>query len=472
LLAHPGPIMGLGDGTLVPQAAYDAGMSGLPERPGIVVVGAGLSGLFAARELTRRGRDVVVVEARDRVGGRTLARTIGRGHFDLGGQWIGPAQTRVAKLARDLGLATFPTWSRGRKVMDLDGPNGKVKTYRGVIPKLGVLELLRLELALRSVERMTKRIDPSDPWATSRGIEWDRFTVDEWAKKTVSAERVRAAFDVVVRVVFGAEAKDLSLVAFLSYVRAAGGLMALVEIEGGAQQDRLVESAHALSTRIAGELAERVVLEAPVRAIADDGRGVRVTTDRGDVRADRVIVAAPPPLVREIAFDPPLDAARRELLDAHRMGATTKVIATYPRAFWREAGFSGEAISSRGPITVTFDDTTHDGAQPALVAFVVGDAARAKPSREEILSALERLFGREAVIPDAFVAEDWSADPWSGGCPVSMPPPMRWPRQLATLRAPHGRVHFAGTEAAREHTGYLEGALEAAERCVREIERD
>lgn len=449
-------------------------MSGLPQRAGIVVVGAGLSGLFAARELARRGRDVVVVEARDRVGGRTLARTIGRGHFDLGGQWIGPAQTRVAKLARDLGLATFPTWSRGRKVMDLDGRggDGKVKTYRGVIPKLGVLELLRLELALRSVERMTKRVDPNDPWATHEGAEWDRVTVDEWAKKTVSAARVRAAFDVVIRVVFGAEAKDLSLLSFLAYVRAAGGLMALVEIEGGAQQDRFVDSAHALSTRIAEELEGRVVLDAPVRSITEEKRGVVLATDRGAVIAERAIVAIPPALVRAIAFDPPLDVARMELLAAHRMGATTKVVTTYGRTFWREDGFSGEAIASSGPITVTFDDTTHDGAQPALVSFVVGDAARAKPTEQEVLAALARFLGKEAATPDAYVAEDWSTDPWSGGCPVSMPPPLRWPRQLAALRRPHGLVHFAGTETAVEHTGYLEGALEAAERCVREIERE
>jgi monoamine oxidase len=444
-------------------------MADLPAHVEIVVVGAGLSGLHAARELARRGRDVVVVEARDRVGGRTLARTIGRGVFDVGGQWIGPKQHRVAKLARELDLRTFSTWSTGRKVMDLDGD---VKTYRGVIPKLGVLELLRLELALRSVERMTKRVDPSDPWATRDGVEWDRVTVDEWAKKSVSAVRVRAAFDVVVRVVFGAEAKDLSLLSFLAYVRAAGGLMSLVEIEGGAQQDRFVDGAHALSTRIAKELGDRVFLDAPVRSIANERHRVVVTTDRGAVIAERVIVAAPPALVREIAFDPPLDAPRVELLAAHRMGATTKVITTYGRAFWRDAGFSGEAIASSGPITVTFDDTTHDDAQPALVSFVVGEAARAKPSENDVLAALSRFFGKDAASPDAYVAEDWSADPWSGGCPVSMPPPLRWPRQLAALRRPFGRVHFAGTETAREHTGYLEGALEAGERCVREIERE
>lgn len=375
----------------------------------------------------------------------------------------------MRKLARDLDLATFPTWSRGRKVMDLDGT---VKTYRGVVPKLGILELIRLELAIRSVERMTRRVDPSDPWATSDGSDWDHLTVDEWAKKTASSPRVRAAFDVVVRVVFGAEARELSLLAFLSYVRAAGGLMALVEIEGGAQQDRFVDGAHALSTRIAKELGRRVVLEAPVRSIADDGKAVRVTTERGSIWAERVIVAAPPPLVREIAFDPPLDEARRELLAAHRMGATTKVIATYERPFWRDAGLSGEAISSRGPVTVTFDDTTHDGAQPALVAFVVGEAARRKPSEAEVLEDLARLFGAEAASPEAYVAREWGVDPWSGGCPVSMTPPMRWPRQLASLRRSHGRMHFAGTETASEHTGYLEGALEAAERCVREIERE
>lgn len=440
------------------------------ERADVVVVGAGLSGLAAARELARRGRDVVVVEARDRVGGRTLARTIGRGHFDLGGQWIGPKQRRVNELAHDLELATFATWSQGRKVMDLDG---RVRSYRGVIPKLGVLDLLRLQATLFRVERMMKRVDPSDPWATREGVSWDRLTLEEWKVGVVSSPRVRAALDVVVRVVFGAEARELSLVSFLAYARAAGGLMALVEIEGGAQQDRFVLSAHALSTKIAGALGDRVVLEAPVTAIAQEpGRSeVVVTTVAGTVRAPFVIVALPPTLVRDIAFDPPFDDARRELLAAHRMGATTKVIATYGRTFWRDEGMSGEAISSSGPITVTFDDTTHDGEQPALVAFVVGDAARSDPSERAVLDALARLFGPKAGSPDAFVARDWSVDRWSGGCPVSMIGPLRWPRQLAALRRPHGRIFFAGTETAREHTGYLEGALEAAERCVTEIER-
>ncbi len=440
------------------------------ERADIVVVGAGLSGLHAARLLATRGRDVVVVEARDRVGGRTLARTIGRGLFDLGGQWIGPSQPRVNRLARELGLETFPTFARGRKVMDLDGPHARVRTYAGPIPRLGLLDLLRLELALRSVERMVARVDPHDPWASGRGAEWDRVTLEEWKLRAVSSPRVRAAFDVVVRVVFGAEPRDLSLLAFLAYVRAAGGLMRLVEIDGGAQQDRFVDSAHALSTRIAGALGDRVVLDAAVSAVADDGARVELTTAKGRVVANEVILAIPPPLLREIAFDPPLPAAKRELIEAHRMGATTKVIATYARPFWRDAGLSGEAIASSGPVAVVFDDTTHDDAQAGLVAFVVGEAARSRPTERAILDALVRLFGADAGSPEGLVVQDWSLDRWSGGCPVSMVPPIQWPRQLATLRAAHGRIRFAGTETAVSWTGYLEGALEAAERAAAEIE--
>src|SRR5262245_41849414 len=100
----------------------------------VVVVGAGLAGLAAAREASRLRLEPVVLEARDRVGGRTLNEGIGEGKIvEVGGQWVGPTQTRALELIDELGLETFPTYGEGKNLFER---NGRLRTYRGTIPKL------------------------------------------------------------------------------------------------------------------------------------------------------------------------------------------------------------------------------------------------------------------------------------------------------------------------------------------------
>jgi monoamine oxidase len=278
-----------------------------------------------------------------------------------------------------------------------------------------------------------------------------------------------------VEVIFGAEPEAISLLHFLFYVRAGGGFLRLAEIERGAQQDRFVGGAQGLSLGLAARLGERVRLDTPVRAIRHVGGGVRVSTDRGELAARRVIVAVPPALVDGIELDPPLPPARRALAGSIPMGATTKVLVCYDRAFWRDRGLSGEVVTRQGPIAVTFDNTSHDGAQPALVAFIVGERAHEHARRDEatrravVLDALARWFGPEARTPRALVEKEWAAEPWSGGCPVGVAAPGRYLGLSGALRAAHGAVHFAGTETARVWNGYLEGAIEAGERAADEV---
>ena len=446
----------------------------LPQSVDAVVVGAGLSGLTAARFLSDGGASVAVLEARDRVGGRTLSRQVGQGTFDLGGQWLGPTQDRVAALARELGVATFPTYHQGIKLLDVDG---RISRYRSDIPRLPLLDLLELQILTMRIDYMARSVPLSEPTAARRAARWDGMTVESWKRRHIRSRRVRGLIDAATRVVFGAEPCELSLLHFLFYSHAGGGFLNLCEISGGAQQDRFVTGAQSLSLRLAEVLGDRVAVNAPVRRIRHDGDGVVVSSDRGDVRAGYVIIAIPPALVERIDCDPALPAARAQLYQRVPMGSTIKCLVTYDEPFWRANGLSGEVVCTGGPVTVWFDNCSHDNAQPALVGFVVGRAARsfsglsASERRSAIIASLVRYFGARARQPMEIVEQDWNAEPWTQGCPVGIWPPGVLSGSAARLREPVGRLHWAGTETATVWNGYLEGAMQAGERAAHEVLR-
>jgi monoamine oxidase len=450
------------------------------ERVDVVVIGGGLSGLSCARRLLAGGATVRVLEARDRVGGRTLSRRLGAGTFDLGGQWLGPGQTRVATLADQLGLRTFPTHAAGKKLLAAVG--GEPRSYEGVIPRLSPLALLDLQQALARVERAARRVPADRPLAAHDADALDARSLGEWMRRSMITASAREVFTAAVRVVFGAEPDEISLLWVLAYASGAGGLMRLVQTEHGAQERRFVDGAQSLSVRLRervdamGGGREVVRLRTAVRAIERDARGVRVRGDSWEVSARFAVVAVPPQLAARIEISPALPVPHDQLRQRWAAGATVKCLALYERPFWRECGLSGEAVFTRGPVSVTFDNGSHDGAQPCLVAFVVGGPARRWSLRPEadrravVLSALVRAFGEEAARPTAYVEQDWSVEPWSRGCPVSNPGPGALSAAgAAALREPVGRIHWAGTETARRWPGYLEGAIEAGERAADEV---
>ncbi len=438
----------------------------LPARVDVAVVGAGLAGLAAAEHLRAAGASVVVVEARDRVGGRAWSEALGRGRFDRGGQWLGPGQDRLAALADRLGVATFATWSTGQKLLD-DGE--RVRRYAGDVPTLGPLELLQLHLAIRRVDRLTARVPAADPLAAPRAAALDARTVADLARHL--PRRVRGVLDVAVGAIFGVTPAELSLLWFLAYLRAGGGLMNLSTIAGGAQERRFVGGAQTLAERWVERLDAPVVTAAPVRRVRQRDGEVVVTSDRGAVAARAAVIAVPPPLAATIDLEPAAPA-RAQLVQRTAMGAIVKVVVAYERAFWRERGLSGEVVSTRGPLSVLFDNTSHDGRQPALVGFVqAGPARRWNGDAAPVVAQLVRWFGAEAAAPQDLAITDWCAEPWSRGCPVAVMPPGALTTAGTTLRQPVGRVHFAGTETATAWTGYLEGALESGERAAREVVR-
>jgi monoamine oxidase len=438
----------------------------------VAVVGAGLAGLQTASLLVRDGVSAVVVEARDRVGGRTLTRPLGRAVVDLGAQFVGPAHRRLAALAAELGVETHATHTTGRKVLER---GGLVSTYRGGIPRLSPLALAELHMAIRALDRLAARVPLDRPGEAPGAEALDGVSLEGWKRSRLVSGGARDMIDAATRAILGAEPAELSLLYFLFYLRSGGGMMSLAD---EAQREYFVGGSQQLSERIAVRLGDRVLLGAPVRAIAQDADGVTVRSDAAAVRARRVVVAVPPAIALRVAFEPALPAPRDRLLQRLPMGATVKCIATYDRPFWRERGLSGESVSADGPVTATFDDTSPDGSQPALLGFVVGAAARRwglaseAERREAACGAFARLFGSEAARPSEYADLDWSAEEWTRGCPVGLMAPGTVVPYAAALREPVGRIHWAGTETATEWNGYLEGALQSAERVAREVLRE
>ena len=444
------------------------------ERADVVVVGGGLSGLYAARTLRAQGVEVKVVEARERVGGRTWSELVGKGVFDVGGQWIGPGQRKVYTLAEELGLETFPTYVRGKKVLEVEG---KVSTYKSAVPSMSVLSLIQMQGALSYLERTRKRIPPGAPLNAPNAEQLDAETLETWRQRFMKSKGILSVMDVAVRSIFGVEARELSALYFLMYLNAGGGLLRLGETQGGAQQDRFVKGAQSLSVGLAAQLQGDVMLGRPVSQIVQDETGIKVVTDSEVVAGRFAIVALPPALAARIRYEPMVSVGRDQLMQRHPMGAAVKVLLTYDEAFWRDDGLSGEVLSADGPLSVVFDNTSHDGNQPALVGLVAGKHAQqwsAQPMTDRqrrVIGALIRYFGSSASAVRQYHERDWSLEPWTRGCPVGVMSPGVLTGCFQHLRKPEGRIHWAGTETATEWMGYMEGALQAGERAANEVLR-
>ena len=283
--------------------------------------------------------------------------------------------------------------------------------------------------------------------------------------------------DAAIRTIFGAEARELSALYFLMYLNAGGGLLSLAEARGGAQQDRFVSGAQSISLALAKELGDAVALGLPVRKLVQSSDGVDAVSDTETIGGRYAIVSAPPMLAGHIEYDPPVSVGRDQVTQRFAMGAAVKVLVTYERAFWRDAGFSGEVVSGDGPLSIIYDNSSHDGRQPALIGFVVGSQARqwsAQPladRQRRVTGALERYFGEEATSFQEYRELDWGAELWSRGCPVGGLPPGVLTHSFAHLRKPEGRIHWAGTESATEWIGYMEGAIQSGERAADEVLR-
>jgi len=455
----------------------------------VAIVGAGLAGLVAARQLVAAGVQPLMVEARDRVGGRLLNHEIGGGKIvEVGGQWIGPTQDRIAALAAELGVATFPTYDEGREVMEMGGRRTTFTNFndigvgllRDLSKAMSPLALVDFEQARLRLDRMAKQVPLEAPWQAPKARLWDGQTFATWIRRNVRTTAARNLFELLTEAVWAAEPADVSLLHILFYTRSGSGLDSLIGTDGGAQQDRFEGGSQRLALLMAEELGEHLRLGAPVRRIEHGDEGVVVYADGGSagplsVRAQRAVVAVPPTLAGRIAYDPPLPALRDQLTQRMPQGSVIKTMAIYEQPFWRREGLSGQGMSDVGPARVTFDNSPPDGSPGVLLGFLEGRFARhwaTRPPaerREAILAGHARLFGARAEQPVEFVERVWAEEEWTRGCYGCLMTTGGWTEYGRALREPVGRLHWAGAETATVWNGYMDGAVRSGERVAAEL---
>ena len=297
----------------------------------VVIVGAGLAGLTAARRLVAQGVDVLVVEARDRVGGRTYTRPAKDGTLlDLGGQWVGPMQSQILALAQEVGSTIFPMYNTGNNIQQV---RGERHTYSGAIPMADPMATMEAVEQMLNLSTMAQVVPLEAPWDAPLVAEWDAQTVETWMQANVTEPGAQALLTLAVRAVFSVEPRDLSLLHMLFYIHSAGNLNNLVGVTRAAQESRFHEGAQSVSNKVAQALGERVILNTPVRSVFQDDAGVRVVGETLSVRAQRAIIAIPPTLAGRLHYQPLLPALRDQMTQRMPMGTVIKVQSfTQPRS--------------------------------------------------------------------------------------------------------------------------------------------
>jgi monoamine oxidase len=433
----------------------------------VVVVGAGLAGLTAATGLVARGIETTVLEARDRVGGRTHGIEVAPGAWvDAGAAYLGDRHTALLASIADLGLTTTPTTMTGHSRFAL-GARDEVRPGR--FPPLNAVGLGELFDRLTDV---TDAVRADAPWLSPDADGLDKLTVAEWAQRGLGHPDARLFLPLFLGEMMAADPADVSVLHMAFYLRSGGGLRYLNAFEGGAQQDRIAGGAHQVSQRLAARLGERIRLADPVRAIHQDGDGVTVHSAAGQIRAAAAVVALPPALADAIDYRPALPVPRAG--ERTGRGCAMKVHLVYPAPLWRGHGLSGWSVNATGPLLSTVDDSPGGDGVGVLTGFVTGrEASRfaarsADEQREAAVAQVGRLFPK-LPPPISVHVTDWVNEEYSRGCYAALFGPGDWTRLGPHLTTAHGRVHWAGTETSTEYFGLMEGAIRSGHRVVSEI---
>jgi monoamine oxidase len=441
----------------------------------VCIVGAGYAGLTTARRLQQSGKTVVVLEARDRVGGRIWTQEVAGIPIDRGGAWLAPKHDRAFALAAEVGVTTYKTWVKGAHLL-VEGE--RIRRYRGLIPNISPFAVASLALTQWRVDRMAKKIPLDTPWTAEKASEWDARSV-RWF---LDGARIRGTvardlFEMAVRglMTTSGDLTEASLLHLLFLVRGHHSIETLFSIKGGSQENLVDGGLGSIAGRVADGLGDAIHLSTPVRAITQTDDRVTVNADGLDVTARFAVVTIPPALALEIAFNPALADDRVALYRNAIGGPESKTLLVYDEPFWRNDGLSGQTAQPHSASEVTIDASPSNGTRGVLASFTFGpvahemDALDPAVRRKAVLDALTARLGPRAAYPVEYIETAWLNEEWTRGCSMAHFTPGTLTRYGPLLREPFGRIHWAGTETSTVSHGAVDGAIRSGERAAEEI---
>ncbi len=441
----------------------------------VIIVGAGLSGMIAARKVLDAGLKPLILEADERVGGRILTQDVIPGiPVELGAQWIGDTHERMFRLAAELGVETYPQYDQGETSYELVG-SGVLRENEFHARFAAALK--ELELVLRRLDVLAAEVPVETPWLAPRAIEWDAITAGAWYDAQGLSPVARNLLEICTVGILAVPTAEVSFLHLLFTIQTCGVTSELfAESEGGAQTRRFVGGTSEIPRRLAALLTDHVVLDVPVQLIEHTADSVTVHCRSGLVaRGRRVVVAISPTLAGRIMYDPPLPGVRDQLTQRLPNGSAMKAFFVYDEPFWRNDGFNGQLISDIGPARMSNDTCIPGDDHGVILLFLEGDQARTygrlpeAQRREGLTAELVRHFGSAAANPEFYVDGEWAERQWTRGCYNANHGPHVWTTYGPALAAPIGVIHWASTDTATYWSAYMEGAVDAGERAAQAV---
>ncbi|CAH2220360.1 amine oxidase [flavin-containing] A-like, partial [Pelobates cultripes] len=447
----------------------------------VIVIGGGISGLSAAKLLFESGLSVVVLEARDRVGGRThTIRNKEVQYVDVGGAYVGPTQNRILRVAKELGLQTYKVNVKERLIHHV---KGKTHAFHGAFPpSWNLFVILDYNNLWRTIDKWGEEIPVDAPWKAPHAAEWDKMSMKEFIDKVCWTKLAKRFALLYVNVNVTSEPQQVSALWFLWYTKLCGGTERMFSVTNGGQERKFVGGAGQISEKLMECLQGRVKLERPAVSLDQSGDKVIVETLNHEIYQQLlgkyVISAIPPILTTKIHFKPQLPPVRNQLIQRLPMGSVIKCMMYYKEAFWRKKDYCGAMFiaDDNAPVEITLDDTKPDGSVPAIMGFILSRKATALAnlSKEERKKRICEYYAKalgteEALHPIHYEEKNWCEEQYSGGCYTAYFPPGVMTQYGSVIREPVGKLYFAGTETATQWSGYMEGAVQAGERAAREV---
>ena len=432
------------------------------------IIGAGLAGLVAARDLRNRGLGVVVLEARDRVGGRVENGVLADGQYvELGGQWIGAGHDAIFELIERYGLRTIGIPARGNLVVRIHGRLLEVPSAADGA-ELTPFEVADLSQGLLRLRRLAHRLADDPAWVAANGA-WLRQDLRRWVRTNLRTGGAQARFGEVYEAAFGPMIPKATLEEGLRQINSGPSLETMIANNGGLNQQRIEGGMTALCEALANDLGEVVRLGNPVTKVTHGDTAVVTLASGETVEARTVVSTLPPRLAVALEYDPPLPQWRRDVAEKVAPGNVIKAYLVYETPFWRERGLSGQSSSDEGAVRVTFDTTPADSTRGLLMGFFEGNEADSlahrslETRRRAFVESAVRAFGEEAAEPSEYVERNWSAEQYTRGCHGAHFAPGIWTSSGPVLAASEGCLYWAGAEYSTKFNGYMEGAVRSGE---------